>query len=305
MQIKYKSNNVADIFQLSKKILLQCRILSVAPVTIRKNNLQYSFIQSVVSFGLALIIIISTYLVIDVALLNSERSIFKATNLLLLLSGSTYAAIVWISAALQSKNLIIIFHQFREFDYKLLFFEVLNDIIQQKIIWNLHILQNIVTSIQILTFVTIAKLYFKDQIYLELLRTITLLVKTTVCLLTSFIINMLYFRFLIINNQLSIILKSKTPISRLCLYKICELHHRLSIIIKLFNKTFGVWLLFTFCTCFVTIVVIIFYVTVNLKSSEIDWLKLFFLTLLGTPFIVDVAYICHLCYRTILEVTIL
>lgn len=300
--IMYKNNSFTNIFQFYPRILLQCQILGVAPIIIRKNNMQYSFIQSLISFILALLILISTFFVTDVVFLQNEKSIFNATNLLLLISENTYAASVWICASLQSKELIMIFHNFIEFDYKLCYFRKPNDLKQEKSVWNQQTIQNFVTVFQILMFVVAAKLYFNDQINLEFLRTVYLLLKAAVCLLTSLIVNMVYIRFLYINKQLFQILKSKTTVNRLTLYKICELHHCLSKIIKLFNKTFGVSLLFTFCTCFITIVVVIFYITANLKSSETEWLKVILLVLLGVPFIVDVAYICHICYRTIIEV---
>ncbi|RZB39709.1 gustatory receptor Gr64 [Asbolus verrucosus] len=93
--------------------------------------------------------------------------------------------------------------------------------------------------------------------------------------------------------------KLKKQLLSLC--EICHLHHRLSKLIKLFNDTFGVILLFMFANSFVLSVVTFFIMVGQLQSTKIDWVYIVYMAIGTIPFVIDTIYVCHICYSTIGE----
>lgn len=302
--LNYK-NKMISILDTGRIILFQCQIFGVAPVTIQKNKIKLSFFQSFINIFLALFMLISTFLVSSNIFFEHSKPLFRVTNLLLLISGSFFAIVVWICGIIHSKKLIVIFQCFSEFDYKTLFFKKLDNLKQPKFVWQQLLFQNALAAVQILTLTTVAILYFKQLISIELLRCVYLITKTTLLILIMFIINMIYSRFLILNNRLLHMLHDKKFRSNLIKYhlcKICEMHHLLSKTVKLFNETFGFVLLLFFGISFIIIVIVAFYLTGMIHGAQLKWINIIFLIVFVAPFIIDVTQLCHVCYKTIAEV---
>lgn len=296
---------MVHILALGRIILLQCQIFGVTPVGTQKNKVKLSYIQSFVNIILALSMLISTFIVCDDIFLEQSRLFFQVINMLLLWSGSYFVIVVWICGIIHSKKIIVIFHYLSEFDYNVLCLKKLKNVKEPKIGWQHVLLQNSVALTQGLTFMVIAIIYFEKLINVELLRCIYLVIKTTSLLLINFIIEMIFFRFSILNDKLREILHDKKIQTKLCTFnlsKICELHHLLSKTIKVFNETFGITMLIFFATSFLIIVIVAFYLGGIIQSAKIEWMNVFFLIIFGGPFAADIVQLCHVCYKTITEV---
>jgi hypothetical protein len=123
-------------------------------------------------------------------------------------------------------------------------------------------------------------------------------------------------RFAILNKQLNHLVKyfslhctntlHRRVIVRekfICFTKICTLHHLLSKSVRLFNEVFGVTLLLMFSVNFVAIVILFFYVTVQLQSNEVYWNYLLYTILTSINYVICSIVVCDVCYSTVEEVT--
>ncbi|KAJ3647884.1 hypothetical protein Zmor_019734 [Zophobas morio] len=136
---------------------------------------------------------------------------------------------------------------------------------------------------------------------------------SAVCYQAIELVWVLQTRFIILNKQINTLVASSTMaiattdtkqpqkiFTTLC--KICTLHHHLCKCVKLFNEVFGVVLLSMFAVSFVVIVHCLFYTSIALQRSVMNWAEVIYADNSSLSFIVDSIFVCHVCYTTIEEV---
>ncbi|XP_008195702.2 putative gustatory receptor 28b [Tribolium castaneum] len=152
-----------------------------------------------------------------------------------------------------------------------------------------------------------------DTMIVEAMAYILLAMNSAVCHQTIELVKMLKIRFVILNKQINNLIEyfQKNKIGPVetkgtnkqlnTLNKICALHHHLSKLVKLFNETFGIVLLLMFGVSFVVIVITIFFFTANVQAGELYFMSLLNPILSNVTFVIDVVYVCDVCYSTIEE----
>ena len=124
-----------------------------------------------------------------------------------------------------------------------------------------------------------------------------------VCQLTTELVFVLHFRFVLLNSRLIKLGKQQSKKVVVIFGEICCWHQHLSNLVELFNDIFGVVLLFSFSYTFIVCTVLSFYIAIELQGSETNWLLVAYLVFVALLYVWDVVRICDACYRAVEEVS--
>lgn len=303
MQTNYHSKFVETIkiliwhSQLNNLIVFNC------------NNTKFSL--SIVRSGISICVAtlyfsMSIFCLYNVILYKRSSVVVIICNSLLIIFSSIYLFTTWVWSILKQNNYIELLNELIKFDEKLeLTITKLNYKLIRKNLEKRFVIRYIIVIMWILVEICYLSFFNIDiNFYAEIGKCVKYVLNSSICFQCMEIVNLINVRFVALNTNLySLIVKGRRKIldyPTLC--EICSLHHHLSKLVKLFNKTFGLILLLMFAMSFLNIVMIFFFLSVEFQSSIINLFRVIYNTISSAGFIIDTIYICNCCYSTIEEV---
>lgn len=247
---------------------------------------------------MALIFLIAELLLFELILVNINHLIFKCTEILLWISSCTFILAVWINAVTNSKPLKIFLITLLKFEQKLqkLSFRINYRKVKRNNFIQIALRYTAIVSLTI--YAILFQINNHHQIYSEITRFTTLVLKSAICHEVISLVTIIKFRFEILNKQINKLIFERHEMEKFTiLCRICEMHGHLCEVIRLFNDAFGVVLLVMFGVSFLTVVICFFYISGSLQSN--DWKYVCLAVSLAAPFVVDTFYVCHVCYKTV------
>ncbi|XP_063908532.1 putative gustatory receptor 28b [Zophobas morio] len=230
-----------------------------------------------------------------------------------MVANTTYAVTIWVSSILGSDSYIKLLAKIIDFDVQLQTSCVIIDYNKAKKKGALHLLGRYVfmTVLCVYYHFSRARPQFAEKIT-EIAFIFLIVLNSAVCYQATELVATLKTRFVLLNKQITTLVESSTTtvpkvdpqqiqkdFAILC--KVCTLHHHLSKCVRRFNQAFGVILLAMFAASFNCIVLCLFYTSVALQMTVLNWDEVFYTAAASVPFIVDSIFVCHVCYTTIEE----
>lgn len=299
------NNKLQKFLNSINTLLIQNQIFGLITFT---KNLKPSKIRK-----LCIILILIIYIcAILYCMYNHAKSSYnltlRSTTLLLLTCCGSYISVIWLNGLLNEKKYIKFLIELAQFDCSF----------QQKFLDNCYKnkKQNFFKqSFLRFSFLTIYICYYSyntnSKIFYHVLSQISLylmmILSSVSCHQVIEFVSILKTRFKIINTEINKLFSQNNKEENLhkkfyVLAKICSLHLHLSELVILFNKIFGLVLLFMFGVSFLIITLSLFYVTSELQASEIQWKQALNVLMSSLTSIVDTIYVCTICYSTTQEV---
>jgi hypothetical protein len=299
-------------------LLVQSQIFGIVTFDYTNKKFQVSRVRCVFSF-LAFLFYTSTvsYCVYKTAAVtHGPAAIYKTTDILFLVISGTYVGTIWVCAIINNDKLINLLGKLVDFDLKLHINSVpiSYDASRRRILLG-FLVRYICLTVIIAFYSWYSRVHAKTRVLIaDWASVFSMVISSVGCHQMTELVLMIKSRFVILNRQINHLVSyfrknniatvAKKPTRFLALNKICALHHHLTKLVKLFNDTFGVVLLFMFGISFVATVLSLFYGAAELQASKVKWLKLVWSLLACLTYTCDMIYVCHVCYETIEEVRI-
>lgn len=242
-------------------------------------------------------------------------SVYKYSSYIILVANALYAVTVCFSNIITTKKYIKLLEKIIGFDVQLQTTCVIIDYNKTKKRTICHLLERYIVIILLNIYYhwSMERSQFGEKMG-EVSAFFLTIFSSAVCYQAIELVWVLQTRFIILNKQINTLVASSTMaiattdtkqpqkiFTTLC--KICTLHHHLSKCVKLFNEVFGVVLLSMFAVSFVVIVHCLFYTSIALQRSIVNWAEVIYTATSSLNFIVDSIFVCHVCYTTIEEVS--
>ncbi|XP_068895044.1 putative gustatory receptor 28b [Tenebrio molitor] len=296
-------------------LLVQSQIFGIVTFDYTDKKFQVSRVRCVFSF-LAFLFYTSTvsYCVYKTATVtHGPAAIYKTTDILFLVISGTYVGTIWVCAIINNDKLINLLGKLVDFDLKLHInsIPISYDASRRRILLG-FLVRYICLTVIIAFYSWYSRVHAKTRILIaDWASVFSMVISSVGCHQMTELVLMIKSRFVILNRQINHLISyfrknniatvAKKPTRFLALNKICALHHHLTKLVKLFNDTFGVVLLFMFGISFVATVLSLFYGAAELQASKVKWLKLVWSLLACLTYTCDMIYVCHVCYETIEE----
>ena len=291
-------------------VLLQNQLLGTTTLTISNRKFQKSKPRTIfILITMSLFLVFAALVFYQKIYLANNTVLYKSTDVILIIINSIYVIAVWLHALFNSDKFSHLLNAIITFDRNLYQFGDGVDYTKQR---KRDLLESTirytVVVFTVVSFLVIRVYMCEEELLFELLRDVLLLIKSVTCHQAVQLVSIIKTRLEILNKHLRELLDSEDNPRRkngrkfktLC--KICDMHHHLIKINKLFNKTFGMLLLVMFGLSFVTTVLCFFYISASVQTAETDWQHGTLAIILSIPFLGDVVYVCNVCYKTVEEV---
>ncbi|EFA07619.1 gustatory receptor 122 [Tribolium castaneum] len=225
-------------------------------------------------------------------------SFYKSTAILEIAFEVIFIVTVWMTGAVKHSKIAHFLNKMIRLDERFQSVGLQIDTVREKRRIKIHFFLRSLFAIML----PLGILLISQDVIANVLLFIFIVVKSGVAFQTIEFVSIIRNRFVILNRYIEeSISKYKHAELVMPLCKSCDLHHRLSKLIKQLNATYGLILLLMFTSHFIFIVVSIFYMSAYLISNPIMWDRVMLLTFWSAFFIVNVLYICNQCYNTVEE----
>ncbi|KAJ3647883.1 hypothetical protein Zmor_019733 [Zophobas morio] len=295
-------------------LLIHGQIVGLVTFTYDKKKFQSCAWRKLYSVFLILVhLAFMSFCMYVIPTITGANSIYKNTGYIIMVANAAYAVTVWSSSILGSDSYIKLLGKMIDFDVQLQTSCVIIDYNKARKRVAFHLLGRYV-------FVTLLCVYYHfsqarsqlAQKVAEVAAIFLIFFNSAICYQATELVTILKTRFMLLNKQITSLVDSSTTtvpkngtkqtqkdFAILC--KVCTLHHHLSKCVRFFNQAFGVILLAMFAVSFISIVLCLFYTSVALQKTVLNWDEVLYTTAASVPFIVDSIFVCHVCYTTIEE----
>ncbi|RZC37788.1 gustatory receptor 28b [Asbolus verrucosus] len=296
-----------------KMILFQSQILGLITFSHTQTKFRFSKLRRVYNIlAIFLYLPVTVLCVCKVVALERLKLIFKSTDIIILIMNAVYVTTTWVCAIKNRDKFIDFLEKIIDFDINLqadgvyINYKRNEKRILVQIITRLIVLFSVITTLMSVAVINIRHFLMS----VECMAYFLLVINSAICHQSIEMVLMLKARYTILNKQIRSLIEyfKKNNIrtigknnKRLNLSKICAMHHHLTKLVKLFNEIFGVVLLLMFCVSFVVIVITLFYLTGALQAPRIRFWGIFNPILSNVTLVMDVIYVCDVCYSTIEE----
>ena len=288
-----------------KLVLLQNQIIGFVTFSASDEKFRPSKFRNTINILTTILVLSTTTYGIFVLIESNQSKINKTTNIILIITYTVFLATTWFCGITKSPKIASLLNQLINLDKKFHNFGFSIDYARTKkhVLWE-FLARNLLMVILIWAIVTYTNIDDPEFAISESIYVIFVATKSAICFLSVTLISMFKTRFKILNGYIDGLSKnsSKNRFLLISLCRSCDLHHSLYKFVKQFNDAFGLILLFVFGASFVYIVIAAFFVASNLQAEEIAWNNVISLAVACTPFIIDVVYVCSVCYTAVDEV---
>ncbi|XP_063908533.1 uncharacterized protein LOC135126413 [Zophobas morio] len=253
----------------------------------------------------------ATFCIYTIPGVTDVPSVYKYSSYIIQVANALYAVTVCFSSIITTKKYIKLLQKIIDFDVQLQTTCVIIDNNRTKKRTIFHLLGRYIVIVLLNVYYhwSIERSEFSEKMG-EVSAFFLTIFSSAVCYQAIELVWVLQTRFIILNKQINtLVASSAMPIATTdtkqprkiftTLCKICTLHHHLSKCVKLFNEVFGVVLLNMFAVSFVVIVHCLFYTSIALQRSIVNWAEVIYTATSSLNFIVDSIFVCHVCYTTI------